>query len=174
MNAHECCWIRIGAALLEGEGQMSIGSGHPKMALAEAKALYTRWAPMVLRFCKLFLGDDSLAEQAAIEILVRFFKSGHRAEENGVPVGLLSLAFRVASQSFSANRESLEPLHAAVLDLDPTRRAVFILHGAMSVQLPWIAAILGLSLAQITGLWAKALLQIRDRLPEDFFKEQHR
>jgi DNA-directed RNA polymerase specialized sigma24 family protein len=129
---------------------------------------------MVLRFCELFLGDTRLAEQATIETFVRFLGSSHRGETSGVPVALLSLAFRVVSQSSTANPERLEPLKGATLGLDPQARAVFILHAVLSIQWPWIGAILGLSSEQVTDVWAKTLLRIRERLPEDFFKEQRR
>jgi DNA-directed RNA polymerase specialized sigma24 family protein len=129
---------------------------------------------MLLRFCELFLGDNRLAEQAATEALVRFFRAGRVAEANGIPVALLSVAFRVASQSRAVNSESAEPLQAAIAHLDFPGRAAFILHGVMSVQLPWVAAIIGVPLGQAKRLWADALVQIRERLPQDFFKEQQR
>lgn len=153
---------------------MSISLRHHKVNLAKATAAYTCWGPMVLRFCELFLGDDRMAEQATTEVFVRFFRSGCVAEANGTPVALLSCAFLVASQSSPANAECSESLEAAALRLDPMARAVFILHGVMSVQLPWVAAILGLSPEETTVLWARALCGIRERLPEDFFKEQRR
>lgn len=149
---------------------MRISLGHHKVNLAKAKGVYMRWGPMVFRFCELFLGDSRMAEQATTEAFIRCFKSGRVVEDNGTPVALLSCAFRVASQSSIATVECSEPLKAAVLRLDPMARSVFILHGAMSVQPPWIAAILGLSPEQITVLWTTALSEIRERLSEDYFQ----
>lgn len=175
MSARECRWFGSGAGPLEVEGHMSIGLSHHKTTVAEAKAAYARWGPMVLRFCELFLGEHSLAEQATTEAFVRFVGSGHRAESNGVPVALLSFAFRVASESPAPrNSEPSEPLPAAIVHLDALTRAVFVLHGVLSVQIPWVAAILGVSPEQVNQLWAKSLIEVHARLPKDFFKERRR
>lgn len=153
---------------------MSIGLGHKQLELAEAKASYARWGTMVLRFCELFIGEHNLAEQATEETFVRFLKGGHRAEKSGVPVALLGCAFRVACESPTRNSEPSEPLRVAIVHLDATSRAVFILHGVMSVPMPWVAAILGVPPQEATQLWAKALVEVRERLPQDFFKERRR
>lgn len=145
-----------------------------KTKLEHAHGLYARWGATVLHFCELFLGDRSMAQQAAVESFVRLFKSvGHVAKE-GIPVALLGVAFRVACQSSTSGREELEPLPAAILRLAPTERAVFILHGVMSLQIPWVAAILGVPLHEASQLWAKALIEVRGWLSHDFFKERRR
>ena len=153
---------------------MNIGLSHHKVDLAEAEAAYARWASMVLRFCELFLGDSGLAEQVTTESFVRFLQGGQRAESNGVPASLVSVAFRVASQSPKRNGEQLEALRAAIVGLDAMPRAAFILHGVLSVQLPWVAAILGIPSREAAELWTKALVAIREQLPQDFFKERGR
>jgi len=171
MSARECRWFGSGAGPLEVEGQMSRAN---KIDFAEARASYGRWGPTVLRFCELFLGEKSLAEQVAAESFVRFLRGGGRAATNGVPVALLRFAFQAACQLPARNGESTEALRAAIVQLEAIPRAVFILHGAMSVQMPWVAAILGLPADEVTRVWAKALIEVRGRLPQDFFKERGR
>lgn len=175
MSARECRWsIRPGGGPLEAEGHMSVGLGHHKITLAEAKASYTRRGPMVLRFCELFLGETSLAEQVTAESFVRFLRGGGRAETNGVPVALLRFTFQTASESPARNGGPSEPLRAAIIHLDALPRAVFILHGVMAVQMPWVGAILGVSAEEAARLWATGLIEIHQRLPQDFFKERGR
>lgn len=159
--------------VLEDESQVSICLGHKKISVEEAKALYARWASIVLRYCELFMGEKTLAEHATTETFVRFFQGGGGATE-GIPVPLLDVAFRVVSQSLTVKREDLEPLRAAIVHLDACPRAVFILHGVMSMQMPWVAAILDVPPEQATQLWFEALVEIRERLPQDFFKERRR
>lgn len=145
-----------------------------KTKLEHAHGLHARWGATVLHFCELFSGDRSTAQRATVESFVRLFKSvGHVAME-GIPVALLSVAFRVACQSAASAGEELEPLRAAILRLGPTERAVFILHGVMSLEMPWVAAILGVPPKEATELWAKALIEVRGRLAHDFFKERRR
>lgn len=158
----------------EVEGQMKIGLARHKIGLVDAKALYTRWGAMVLRSCRLFLGENGLTEQATVETFARFLREGHRAETNGVPVALLRITYLKVSEHPARADESPEPLRAAIVQLDTLPRAMFILHGAMALQMPWVAAILNITSASAKQLWAQTLIEIRGRLPQDFFKERGR
>lgn len=172
MSARECRWsVRTGARELEVEGQMSRAN---KIDFAEAGASYGRWGPTILRFCELFMGERSLAEQVATESFVRFLRRGGHDATNGVPVALLRFAFQAASQLPTRNGEPAEALRAAIVQLDAIQRAVFILRSVMSVQTPWVADIVGLPADEVTEVWAKALIEVRGRLPQDFFKERGR
>lgn len=142
--------------------------------LEHIRDLYAQWGSTVLQFCELFLGDRSRAQLATVQSFVGLVKNGGHISVEGIPVALLGVAFRVVCQSVTSAGEELEPLRAAILRLGPTERAVFILHGVMSVQMPWVAAILGVSAREAGQLWAKALIEIRGRLPHDFFKERRR
>ena len=158
----------------EVEGQLNICLGREKISIAEAEASYARWASTVLYFCELFLGEKSLAEHATTETFVRFFQGGSRGATEGIPVPLLDLAFHVVSQSPTGKLENLELLRAAIVHLDAVPRAVFILHGVMSMQMPRVGAIFAIPPEYATQLWAKALVEFRERLPQDFFKERRR
>lgn len=142
--------------------------------LEQIREQYERWGSAVLQFCELFLGARSAAERATREAFVRCFKSSHQVATQGIPVALLTMAFRVVRQSATSATEQLAPLPSAILRLEATERAVFILHGVLSVQIPWVAAILGMPPEQATQLWARALIEVRGRLPQHFFKEQSR
>lgn len=142
--------------------------------LENVRDLYAHWGTTVLQFCELFLGDRNTAQQATVESFVRLFTSAGHVAMEGIPVALLSVAFRVICQSATSADEELQPLRRAILRLGPTERAVFILHGVMSVQMPWVAAILGGPPQEASELWAKALIEVRGRLPHDFFKQRRR
>lgn len=142
--------------------------------LKNVRDVYALWGATVLHFCELFLGDKSTGQQATVETFVRLFKSAGQVAMEGTPVALLSVAFRVACQSATSAAEELEPLQAAILRLGPTERAIFILRGVMSVQMPSVAAIVGVPPHEASQLWAKALIEVRGRLPHGFFKERRR
>jgi DNA-directed RNA polymerase specialized sigma24 family protein len=143
-----------------------------KTKLDHVRDLYSRSGSNALHFCELFLGDRSSAERATVESFDRSFKdSGHVAME-GIPVALLSVAFRVVCQSPTSLGQELDPLRAAILRLEPTERAVFILHSVMSVQMPSLAAIVGVRPEKASELWAKSLVEVRELLPREFFKER--
>ena len=145
-----------------------------KSDVREIASWYARWAPQILRFCHLFLGDENMAEKATAGAFVRFFSTGKQRTSEGVPVALLRLAFQIASQFPTAPAQNLDPLRAAILQLTPTERAVFILRGVLLVQRPWVAAILGTSAENANQFWAKALIEIRESLPRECFKERQR
>lgn len=142
--------------------------------LEQAKTLYARWGSLVSHFCELFLGERSKAEAATVETFVRFLQGGGRAAAEGTPVQLLSCAFQVADHAGAETARTAELLRAAIVRLATTQRAVFILHGTLSVQMPWVAAIIGVTPHEAAQLWCKALLEIRNYLPRDFFKERSR
>ena len=140
--------------------------------LEQIRKQYARWGSTVLQFCEMFLGARSAAERATGEGFVLCFKSGHQVATQGIPVALLTMAFRVARESATSATEQLAPLPSAILRLEATERAVFILHGAMSVQMPWVAAVVGVLPEQAKQLWGQSLIRLRELLPRHFFEEQ--
>lgn len=135
--------------------------------------VFRQWAPTVLRFCELFLGDRHLAEEATIRAFTHSLREQAAVPER-TPVRLLTCAFREGRSLSTRVSNPPHPLEAAILLLDEVERGVFILHSALSIQLPWVAAIVGISHDEATHAWAKALIEVRNSLPKDFFKERSR
>ena len=50
---------------------------------------------------------------------------------------------------------------AAVLGLLPEERAVFVLHGVLDLQLPWVAAVTGIAYLRVCQLWVSAQVLLR-------------
>lgn len=134
---------------------------------------FRTWGPTILRFCELFLGDKTQAEQAAVSAFVESAETGVSAVAERTPVQLLSCAFRVCRGHSQVEKFPKDALHAAILHLEEIDRGVFILHSALSIQLPWAAAILGVSHEDALQLWAKALIEVRNSLLlTGYFKER--
>jgi hypothetical protein len=88
-------------------------------------------------------------------------------------VQLLSCAFRVCRNHPKGKTNPTDALKAAILRLGEIERGVFILHSALLVQLPWAAAILGISHEDAFKFWAKSLIEVRNSLlPTGYFKER--
>ena len=145
-----------------------------QIELAEARTIYVRWGPTILRFCELFLGDKTIAGQITAECFVRFLREVHPAEGSDIAVHLLRAAFEIASHSRLGNCDSSQPLEAALVQIEALPRAVFILRSVLCLQVPLVAAICGVSADEVRQVWFRALVEIRRRLPQDFFKEQGR
>ena len=135
--------------------------------------LFRQRAPTVIRFCELFLGDPHVAEEATIRAFTCSLGEQAAAPER-TPVRLLTCAFRESLSLSARVPNPSHPLKAAILRLDEVERAVFILHTTLSVQIPWVAAIVGISHDEAIHAWTKALIEIRTYLPKDFFKERSR
>lgn len=136
---------------------------------------FRTWGPTVLRFCELFLGDKTQAEQAAISAFVESAGNGVSALGERTPVQLLSCAFRVCRDHSEVKELPRDALHAAILHLGRVDRGVFILHSALSIPFPWAAAILGISHENTLQLWARALIEVRNSLlATGYFKERSR
>lgn len=125
----------------------------------------------IQRFCELFLGTQNLAEEVTIE-LFRSFQPNPVGTNEGTPVHLLAKAFANCQQLPSAITTS-DLLHTGILRLPSVERAIFILHAALSIQMPWVAAIVGLSHDDALRQWAHSLIQLREfLLPTGYLKER--
>jgi hypothetical protein len=129
------------------------------------------WATTVLRFCELFLGDRSLAEEVTIDTFGQSPSVATNIPE-GKPVQLLRDAF-TRCRTRRARLTTQDALHSSILRLAEVDRAIFILHAALSIPTPWVAAIVGASHGETNRRWAEALFQLRDfLLPTGFFEER--
>lgn len=144
----------------------------PAEVCPQSTDLFRQSAPTVLRFCRLFLGDQQLAEEATIRAFAQL-RTDRGAVPEGTPVRLLTSAFRESRSLFRRATNPTHPLAAAILRLGELERAVFILHAVLSIQMPWVAAIVGVSHDEATHAWAKALIELRNfLLPTGYLKER--
>ena len=128
----------------------------------ELQRFYRQWAPHVMLFCRLYTGNSETAEKAVAQTFLKYFRSELRLHLDRVPTALMSLAVEesnCAGDGCGADVDS--EFEWAVLGLPPEERAVFILHGMLDLQLPWVAAVGRLSFAAASQLWVRALLQLR-------------
>ena len=147
----------------------------PADSLGQEQTDFLRRAvPEVLRFCTLFVGNPRLADEAAVRAFVRL-RTEPNAVQHGTPIHLLSSALDECKRTPALPPDDLAPLQSAILGLDEQQRAVFILHAVLSIPLPWVCAIVGVSNDEALQVYAKALIEIRNFLsPTDYLKERSR
>ena len=122
---------------------------------------YDQWALMVNTFCRLYLGDAEQAETVVAESFLRYFRAERSLRLDHLPATLMSLTLEECDQSGGGMVEVDSRLESAVLGLLPEERAVFVLHGVLDLQLPWVAAVTGIAYLRVCQLWVSALVQLR-------------
>lgn len=128
----------------------------------ELQLFYQRWAPHLMLFCRLYMGDRESAEKAVAQTFLHYFRSELPLHRDHVPTVLMTLAVEECNSCGSGDGGDVDSdFEWAVLGLPPEERAVFILHGALGLQLPWVAAVTRLTFAAVSQFWVRALLQLR-------------
>lgn len=135
-----------------------------KRSVLEIRQFYDRWAPLVSTFCRLYMGEATTAEYVTAEAFLDYFRRELPLRLDHVPVALMSLALLQSVQRGGGEIEVYSRFELAVLGLAPEVRAVFILHGVLEVQLPWITAITATSYRDVCRLWGQALLDLQEYL----------
>ena len=143
-----------------------------KQTEIELRQFYDQWAPMVDTFCRLYLGNAEQAESVVAESFLRYFRGERALRLDHLPAGLMSLALEQCDQSGGEMVEVDSEFESAVLGLLPEERAVFVLHGVLDLQLPWVAAVTGIAYLTVCQLWASALVQLRRLLDVDHGSER--
>lgn len=134
----------------------------------ELQQFYERWASHVLLFCRLYCGDTETAETVVAQTFLKYFRSELPLHLDRLPTALMSLAIEECTDyDAGGGTEVASDFERGVLALQPDERAVFILHGALELQLPWVAAITQLPFAAMSQLWVRALLQLRISMVKD-------
>lgn len=133
-----------------------------KRTESELRQFYERWSSFVTMFCKLYLGDSLVSECAVAQAFLQYFRNESPLWLDHVPVALMAIALDESNCAGGSGRSYADSAFEwAVLELPPEERAVFILHGVLDLQLPWVAAITQLPFAAVNQLWMRALLQLR-------------
>jgi DNA-directed RNA polymerase specialized sigma24 family protein len=128
---------------------------------------YDQWAPAVNTFCQLYLGNAQQAESVLAESFLQYFRGKRPLRLDHLPAALMSLTLEGCGQSGGGTVEIESALESAVLGLLPGERAVFVLHGVLDLQLPWVAAVTGTAYLSVCQLWVSALVQLRMAIVRD-------
>lgn len=133
-----------------------------KRAEDELRRFFDRWAAVVNTFCRLYLGNSDASDEVVSQSFLQYFRSGLPLRLDHVPVALMSLALEESNCRVDIGEvEAESDFEWAVLKLPPDQRAVFVLHGVLGLQLPWVAAVTHIAYADVCQLWGCALLQLR-------------
>lgn len=134
----------------------------------EARRFYVRWAPLVATFCDLYIGDPQVVDAVVEEVFLEYFRGSLPLAVDHVPAQLMSLALQESTEVGEVEgSDPHDTFEGAVLALSPEERAVFILHGILELQLPWVAAITQVPFATVSLLWVRALIRLRMSLVRD-------
>lgn len=132
-----------------------------KRTETELRQFYDQWAAVVNTFSRLYLGDAELAENVVAHSFLLYFRGERPLRLDHLPTTLMSLTLEECDRSGGGEVETDSQFEAAVLGLTPDERAVFILHGVLDLQLPWVAAVTGIDFPDVCQLWVRALVQLR-------------
>ncbi|MDT8069538.1 MAG: hypothetical protein ROO76_15345 [Terriglobia bacterium] len=132
-----------------------------KRTETELREFYEQWASVVSTFCRFYLGNVEVAENAVAQGFLDYFRCGYPLRLDHLPTALISLTLEECDRSGGGAVEVDSGFEAAVLGLLPEERAVFILHGVLDLQLPWVAVVTGTSYPGVSQLWLRSLVQLR-------------
>lgn len=135
-----------------------------KRVITDADYFSSKWAPVVLRFFQLFVGDQPVAEALTIDTLAEHIRASGTVSDSEAVVPLLRRAFRKAQAANSVPAQLSDPVIRAVTQLEPTRRAVIVLFRGLSLDLITVGQITGLDKARVRSLCVDALDELRGLL----------
>ena len=126
--------------------------------------LYSDWAPRLLRFFQLVVGEQAAAEQLTIETLVEGAALGGVSLSIGMPAALVRSAVERTGAAPGPRVAPQDGLVRAVQSLPPSQRVVVVLFRALGLPLEEVAAISSISVRQARRLCADGLLAIHRSL----------
>lgn len=132
-----------------------------KRTIADATHFSSKWAPVVLRFCQLFIGDQAIAEAVTIETLAEHIRASGANSERAAAVPLLRRAFLKAVAIDAAPSQLEGPVVRAVTRLEASRRAVIVLLRGLSLDFVTVGQITGSDEDRVKRLCVDALVELR-------------
>ncbi|MDT8068967.1 MAG: hypothetical protein ROO76_12460 [Terriglobia bacterium] len=135
-----------------------------KRVIADAGHFSSEWAPVVLRFFQLFVGDQATAEALTIDTLAEHVRNSGVDSDGDVVVPLLRRALTKGVASAPLNPRSTDPLVLAITRVEPMRRAVIVLFRGLSLDLDVVAKITGQDRIHARRTCAEALEELHQRL----------
>jgi len=112
-------------------------------------------------FCKLYLGVSLVSESAVAQAFLQHFRDEPPEWLDHGPVALMEMALEESNCADESGRSGAESaFERAVLEQPQEERTVFILHGVLDLQLPWLGAITQLPFAAVDQPWIWSSLQL--------------
>ena len=135
-----------------------------KSSASSEALLHSDWAPRLLRFFQLFLGEQAAAEQHTIETLVEGAALGGVRLSIGMPAALVRSAGEKAGVAPEPGATPQDDLVRAVRSLPLSQKTVVLLFRGLGLSLEEVAAISSISVRQARRLCADGLLAIHRSL----------
>ena len=133
------------------------------MTKEEREAFCGRWRTNVLSFTRMYLGNEELARHATERAFANYFRSEELLEMEDFPLGLWCSTIEAAR-----NCEKKDPFigfaaefRAALLQLAPDERAIFLLHFVLGLEPSSIMLIGNWGPHQLRQLSAAGLFKVR-------------
>ena len=131
-----------------------------KRSATNLPRVHSYWAPRLLRFFCLYVGNQTLAESLTIEELTEGECLRDRRSAGGLPVALIRRAINLAVQAPEASTLLDDPVVQAVNSLPLARRVVIALFRGLGLSLAEVADVTDSSLAETKRVCADGLLAI--------------
>lgn len=141
----------------------------------EVQAFYVRWVGSVLCLCRLFVGDETRAQQATIEAFLAYLRAEGALDGDRIPTALLRTAVQaVRNQCMveSARKTDDQLLANAILALPCEQRMVFILRYVLQMDTATVASVAAVTEGTVRKRSFQALLRIRELLPRTFLRSK--
>lgn len=133
--------------------------------IANADYFVSKWAPVVLRFFQLFVGDPALAEALTTETFVEHIRNLGVTDDYETAVLLMRQALANGVSTVKPGAQSLDDrLVKALLALEPTQRAAIVLFRGLSLDLRTVAEITGIDSRHLRRVLVDALNELHRRL----------
>jgi hypothetical protein len=131
----------------------------------ELEQFCRRWAPAVLSFATLFLGNEEEAFDATIDALAEYMNTSQILDMDQMPLRLWDcIVGRVSQDSPTIESGTLSGFDEAVIKLGQAERLVFLLQSVFAVPVGRIMLITKWSEEKVTTLGASATARMKDCL----------
>lgn len=127
-------------------------------------AACSEFAPQLLRFFHLFVGEPAAAESLTIDTLAEYGPADGACVASGLPVALLRCAVKKAVHAPEPNTVSEDCIVRAVRSLPVPQRTVVVLFRGLGLSLYEVGDVTGISLAEVKRLCAQGLLGVHQFL----------
>lgn len=131
---------------------------------ANVESFSSKWAPVVLRFFQLFVGDQALAESLAIDTLAEHVRERAPALDKDEGTGLLRRALKNGTTAVGASSKLADPVVQAVTSLPTRQRAIVVLFRGLSLDLSAVAKVVGLDPADAKRICLDAFCELHRHL----------
>lgn len=138
-----------------------------RRVIVDAARFSSKWAPILLRFFTLFIGNQPAAEALTIDTLAEHIRAVGTTSGSEDTVRLLRRALLKAVATDATPSQLSDPFVRALSQLEPTKRAMLVLFRGLSLDLATVGQITRLEKVQVRRLCFDALKELRGLMDED-------